>query len=313
MGSFSKILNLITKSLSREIPELDIALSSNATEEQPDENSGIALTNVSVTYSNGHMALHDITFSVPMSSILAIVGVNGSGKSTLFKAIMGLVSISSGTISIFKSPIAQVLRKNLIAYVPQTEEIDWNFPILVEELVMMGRYGHMNFLRLPKKKDREIVAHSLERVGLSEFASRQIGELSGGEKKRAFLARALAQNSKVILLDEPFSTVDVTTEATIINILKKLKKEGCIILVSTHNLGSVPDFCDLAVLLKGDMIGFGPVGEVFTREKLLQTFGGLLRQFDVVNSKRDDKDKETIEILTDDERPLVIYGKSIFK
>ncbi|SUI67685.1 Energy-coupling factor transporter ATP-binding protein EcfA 1 [Serratia marcescens] len=155
---------------------------------------------------------------------------------------MGLVRPTAGRVSLSDKPVADALKKNLIAYVPQTEDVDWNFPVLVEDVVMMGRYGKMNFLRIPSREDRLRVDKALERVGLSELRGRQIGELSGGQKKRVFLARALAQQGTVLLLDEPFTGVDVKTENAIIELLRALRDEGHLILVSTHNLGSVPEF-----------------------------------------------------------------------
>ncbi|VFS16991.1 ABC transporter [Enterobacter cancerogenus] len=149
---------------------------------------GIVVKDVTVTYRNGHTALREASFSVPGGSIAALVGVNGSGKSTLFKAVMGFVR-ASGTISILGMPPSLALRKNLVAYVPQSEEVDWTFPVLVEDVVMMGRYGHMGFMRRPEENDRRIVAQALERVDMLDLRHRQIGELSGGQKKRIFLAR----------------------------------------------------------------------------------------------------------------------------
>ena len=172
---------------------------------------GLAVNNVSVTWRNGHTALRDASFSVPRSAISALVGVNGSGKSTLFKALMGFVHVGKGDIAILGQPVNRALRLNLVAYVPQAEEVDWSFPVLVEDVVMMGRYGHMGWLRRAKPRDHEIVDAALARVGMSEYRHRQIGELSGGQKKRVFLARAIAQQGKVILLDEPFTGVDVQT------------------------------------------------------------------------------------------------------
>lgn len=184
--------------------------------QQPGERAAaIAVRDVGVTYRNGHTALRDASFQVPGGSIAALVGVNGSGKSTLFKAIMGFVRLSSGTIAILNMSVRQALRQNLVAYVPQAEEVDWSFPVLVEDVVMMGRYGHMGMLRRPKEKDHQIVTEALERVNMLEYRHRQIGELSGGQKKRVFLARAIAQQGQVILLDEPFTGVDVQTEAKI--------------------------------------------------------------------------------------------------
>ena len=202
---------------------------------------GLAVNRVSVTYRNGHTALRDATFSVPRGSIAALVGINGSGKSTLFKALMGFVRLSHGEIAILGQPVNRALRQNLVAYVPQAEEVDWSFPVLVEDVVMMGRYGHMGWLRRAKAHDREVVDAALARVGMSDYRHRQIGELSGGQKKRVFLARAIAQQGKVILLDEPFTGVDVQTETQIITLLRELRDDGCTLLVSTHNLGSVSE------------------------------------------------------------------------
>ncbi|MDG1211220.1 MAG: manganese/iron ABC transporter ATP-binding protein, partial [Paracoccaceae bacterium] len=227
--------------------------------------AGISATDVTVTYRNGHTALWDASFEVPRGSVTALVGVNGAGKSTLFKAIMGFVPAAKGEIRLLGKPVKEALKDNLVAYVPQSEEVDWAFPVLVEDVVMMGRYGHMGFLRIASAKDRAAVDQALERVGMSEFRHRQIGELSGGQRKRVFLARALAQDGQVILLDEPFTGVDVKTEDQIVNLLREMRDEGRVMLVSTHNLGSVPEFCDRTVLVKGTVLGHGPTDTVFTR------------------------------------------------
>jgi manganese/iron transport system ATP-binding protein len=205
------------------------------------------------------------------------VGINGSGKSTLFKALMGFVRLSHGEIAILGQPVHRALRQNLVAYVPQSEEVDWSFPVLVEDVVMMGRYGHMGWLRRAKAARPEVVDAALARVGMSEYRHRQIGELSGGQKKRVFLARAIAQQGKVILLDEPFTGVDVQTEARIISLLRELRDEGCTMLVSTHNLGSVSEFCDYTVMVKGTVLASGPTETTFTAENLELAFSGVLR------------------------------------
>lgn len=270
--------------------------------------SGISVSGVTVTYRNGHTALRDTTFEVPTGTITALVGVNGSGKSTLFKAIMGFVPVAKGEIQILGRDVDEALRGNVVAYVPQSEEVDWSFPVLVEDVVMMGRYGHMNMLRIPRAADREAVSAALARVGMSEFRKRQIGELSGGQKKRVFLARALAQDGKVILLDEPFTGVDVKTEEAIIGLLHALREEGRVMLVSTHNLGSVPEYCDRTVLLKNTVLAYGPTAEVFTQENLEKAFGGVLRHFVLGGTDlHDDADERRVTVLTDDERPFVIY------
>ncbi|NTG47752.1 manganese/iron ABC transporter ATP-binding protein [Agrobacterium rhizogenes] len=244
-----------------------------------DTGGGISVRDATVTYRNGHTALRDASFKIPTGTITALVGVNGSGKSTLFKAIMGFVRLVKGEISVLGMPVKQALRQNLVAYVPQAEEVDWNFPVLVEDVVMMGRYGHMGMMRIAKAADHEAVSRALARVDMSEFRKRQIGELSGGQKKRVFLARALAQDSRVILLDEPFTGVDVKTEEAIVKLLRSLRDDGRMMLVSTHNLGSVPEFCDRTVLIKGTVLAYGPTDETFTQENLERTFGGVLRHF----------------------------------
>ncbi|GKW02103.1 iron ABC transporter permease [Pectobacterium odoriferum] len=271
----------------------------------------LEVNDVSVTYSNGHQAIRHAAFSLTGGTICALVGVNGSGKSTLFKSIMGLVKPTSGQVLLNQQPIYQALKQNLIAYVPQTEDVDWNFPVLVSDVVMMGRYGRMNFLRIPSKQDRAIVAESLERVGLSSLQHRQIGELSGGQKKRVFLARALAQQGSVLLLDEPFTGVDVKTENAIIDLLRTLRDEGHLILVATHNLGSVPEFCDNVILVNRTVLAAGPTHSTFTQSNLEKTFGGVLRHINLGGSHlHDDDDVRSVTVLTDDERPAVFYGST---
>jgi manganese/iron transport system ATP-binding protein len=263
---------------------------------------------VSVAYPNGHLALHDTTFRLEGGTICALVGVNGSGKSTLFKSIMGFVTPKSGSVKINGLPVSAVLKQHLVAYVPQSEEVDWQFPVSVWDVAMMGRYGAMNFLRIPRALDKAKVEESLRRVSMWEFKDRQIGELSGGQKKRVFLARALAQGGRLILLDEPFTGVDVKTEEAIIVLLRELRAEGCIIFVSTHNLGTVPEFCDQVVLINRTVLAYGPTSQVFTEQNLAAAFGGVLRQFKFDQSTIQDHDGRAVSILTDDERPL-IFGK----
>jgi manganese/iron transport system ATP-binding protein len=270
---------------------------------------GLVARGVTVTYRNGHTALRDATFEIPRGTITALVGVNGAGKSTLFKAIMGFVPAARGEIRILGRTVADALRGNLVAYVPQAEEVDWAFPVLVEDVVMMGRYGHMGFFRRPAPHDRAAVDAALERVGMAAYRQRQIGELSGGQRKRVFLARALAQEGQVILLDEPFTGVDVKTEEQIIALLRQLRDEGRVMLVSTHNLGSVPEFCDRTILVKGTVLAYGDTDEVFTRANLESAFGGVLRSFTLEGTDlHDDDDPRRLRIITDDERPFIHYG-----
>jgi len=271
--------------------------------------TGITASDVTVTYRNGHTALRNASFEIPTGTITALVGVNGAGKSTLFKAIMGFVPAAKGEISVLGMPVKDALRQNVVAYVPQSEEVDWSFPVLVEDVVMMGRYGHMGFLRRPKQTDHEAVKSALERVNMIDFRHRQIGELSGGQRKRVFLARALAQEGKVILLDEPFTGVDVQTEDAIIALLREMCDEGRVMLVSTHNLGSVPEFCDRTVLVKETVLAYGPTETTFTHDNLELAFGGVLRHFVLGGSDlHDDEDGRTIRVITDDERPFVVYS-----
>ena len=266
--------------------------------------------NITVTYNNGHTAIHDASFILNGGTICALVGVNGSGKSTLFKSIMGMVRPTMGHVSLNNTPVKQALKQNIIAYVPQTEEVDWDFPVLVSDVVMMGRYGHMSFLRIPSQEDKKQVDIALERVNMTEFKHRQIGELSGGQKKRVFLARALAQQGKVLLLDEPFTGVDVKTENAIIDLLKSLRSEGHLVLVSTHNLGSVPEFCDQVVLINQTVLAFGPTKTTFTPENLMTTFGGALRYLSLSGDKlHEDPDPRMVSVLTDDERAAIFYGE----
>jgi len=270
----------------------------------------LSVSNVTVTYPNGNTALQDASFELAPGTICGLVGINGSGKSTLFKAIMGFVKPQRGEIRIAGLPAREAVKRNLVAYVPQSEDVDWNFPVLVEDVVMMGRYGRMGFLRIPSPTDRRMVDQSLERVGMTAFRKRQIGELSGGQKKRVFLARALAQEGLVILLDEPFTGIDVKTETAIVDLMRELKAQGHLMLVSTHNLGSVPDFCDQVVLVLRTVIAAGPTATTFTQANLERAFGGVLRHFRLEGTAlHDDDDSRSVTVLTDDERPVVFYGQ----
>ena len=271
----------------------------------------IELHDVSVTYPSGQQALQNISFSLSGGKICGLVGMNGAGKSTLFKSMMGFVKPTNGSIRILGNSAKTALKKNMIAYVPQTEEVDWNFPVLVEDVVMMGRYGHMGLLRIPSRKDKEIVQSALERVNMQDFRKRQIGELSGGQKKRIFVARALAQEGRVMFLDEPFTGVDIKTEDSLVQLFRSLAKdERQLILVSTHNLGSVPHFCDEAILINRRLIASGPVETTFTSSHLEEAFGGKLRQVRLRGlDLHDDTDPRGVNVFADDEHPLVFYGE----
>ena len=275
-----------------------------------DLTASLSVRNVTVTYANGTTALRDASFELGPGTICGLVGVNGSGKSTLFKAIMGFIAPQEGEIRICGLSTRHALKRNTVAYVPQSEDVDWNFPVLVEDVVLMGRYGHMGFLRIASATDRRKVDEALERVGIGALRRRQIGELSGGQKKRVFLARALAQEGRIILLDEPFTGIDVKTETAIVALLRELRAAGQLILVSTHNLGSVPDFCDQVVLVKRTVLAAGPTASTFTQANLELAFGGVLRHFRLDGATlHEDNDTRVVTVLTDDEWPVVFYGE----
>ncbi|MDU7786446.1 MAG: ironABC transporter ATP-binding protein AfeB [Aggregatibacter aphrophilus] len=273
--------------------------------------ASICVEDVTVRYNNGHTAIHDVTFHLEGGTTCALVGVNGSGKSTLFKSLMGLINPQQGNITLCHLPIKQALKQDLVSYVPQSEEVDWQFPVSVYDVVLMGRYGYMNLLRRPSEIDKQKVQEAMQRVNIEHLAHRQIGELSGGQKKRVFLARALAQQSQIILLDEPFTGVDVQTENAIVDLLGQLRKEGHLILVSTHNLGAVPDFCDQVVMINRTVIAAGSTETTFNQHNLELAFGGVLRHIKLLGSDlHDDEDPRAVTVLTDDERAAVFYGKT---
>lgn len=235
----------------------------------------IALENVNVRYGN-NIALENASIKIPYHSFTGVIGMNGAGKSTLFKAIMGLVSPQTGTITICGDDPKTAQKHGHVAYVPQSELVDWDFPVSVYEVVMMGRIGTQNIFKTPSKEDHAAVENGLERVNMTSFQHRQIGELSGGQKKRVFVARALAQGADILLLDEPFAGLDATTEKSLIALLLTLQESGKTIILATHDLLSLPDVCDHVALVKSTIIGFGPTKEVFTRELVEKTFDGTL-------------------------------------
>lgn len=273
------------------------------------ENPTLAVNNVSVTYPNGHQAIEGISFCLKAGVVCAVVGMNGAGKSTLFKTMMGFIKPTNGSVSVMGQSVRDALRRNVIAYVPQSEDVDWNFPVLVRDVVMMGRYGHMGMMRRPSAYDKQRVAEALDRVSMRHLEYRHISELSGGQKKRVFVARALAQEARIIFLDEPFTGVDTNTEDALIALFRDLASEGCLILVATHNLGSVPVFCDEVILINKTLVANGPVDTTFTHDNLFKAFGGRLRHIAVGGTHlHDDTDPRRMTVLTDDERPVVLYG-----
>ena len=244
----------------------------------------IDIENVTVAY-HSKVALHSASLQLKAGTICGLVGMNGAGKSTLFKAIMGFVKPVTGQILINGLPIRRVQKSSLVAYVPQSEEVDWNFPVSVHDVVMMGRYGYMNLLRIPRSPDKRAVREGLERVEMWQMRDRQIGELSGGQKKRTFFARTLAQQGTVLLLDEPFAGVDIKTEKMMIDLLIQLRQAGHTILISTHDLASITTFCDQVVLINRSILAYGDTSEVFTEENLSRTFGGSVGDFSSAKSR----------------------------
>ena len=237
---------------------------------------------------NGTVALYDASLHLPSGCICGLVGMNGSGKSTLFKALTGFIRPSRGHIKINGRSVSRAQRDQAVAYVPQNEGIDCDFPISVWDVVMMGRYGAMNVLRIPRQSDRVAVRDALERVELLDLRDRPIAALSGGQRKRTFLARAIAQRASVLLLDEPFNGVDVRTEKLMAELFFQLRTEGRTILISTHDLSHVRDFCDLTVLINKTVLAYGETSEVFTPENLSLAFGGLPPDLLTGNSSSED-------------------------
>ncbi|GAB3281687.1 metal ABC transporter ATP-binding protein [Microbacterium lacusdiani] len=234
--------------------------------------AAIEVRDVTVRYGDV-LALDDVSLSVPAGRVTGLVGMNGSGKSTLFKTITGQLRPERGSVLLDGADPASARRRGRIGYVPQSEDVDWSFPVSVRDVVMMGRYGRTGITRRPRPADRAAVAEALERVELSALADRQIGQLSGGQRKRAFVARGIAQEADILLLDEPFAGVDKRSEGTIVRLLRDLAADGRTVLVSTHDLHALPDLADEAVLLLHRVLFHGPVAEALRPEALARVFG----------------------------------------
>lgn len=240
----------------------------------------VEIQDLNVAYSRGRPVLNGATLAVPRGAMLGIVGPNGGGKSTLIKAVLGLVSVGSGTVEILGRPVDRRVRRK-VGYVPQREDVDWSFPVSAYDVVMMGRVPSRGFLRRTTKKDRELVWAALGTVGMEGFAENQIGELSGGQQQRVFLARALAQEAELLLLDEPVSGVDAPSQHEIFDLLRRLQSEGKTVIVTTHDLSCVAERFDLALLLNRRVVALGPPEEVFTRELLNETYQSHLMLLDI--------------------------------
>ena len=222
--------------------------------------------------------LWDVDLAVAKNKLIGIMGPNGAGKSTLIKAVLGLVPRASGRVDIFGKPYEK--QRSLVGYVPQRESVDWDFPITAVEVVLMGRYGHIGWLKRAKRADLEMAEDSLKKVGMADFAHRQINQLSGGQQQRVFLARALAQDAALYFMDEPFAGVDAATEQAILKTLHELRDAGKTVIVVHHTLQTVKEYFDHAIFLNLRVVAHGPIDEVFTEENLRKTYGGRLSILD---------------------------------
>jgi ABC-type Mn2+/Zn2+ transport system ATPase subunit len=243
------------------------------------EPARLEVEGVSAGY-NGSLILQDLTFQVPHGQRVAVVGPNGAGKSTLFKALVGLLPVRSGSIRIHGRPLGH--HQDCVAYVPQREEVDWRFPVDVLDVVLMGRYGQKGWFSRPSAADRAAAMHGLEQMGIAQLAHRPIGDLSGGQQQRVFLARALAQEPHILLMDEPFTGVDVTTQEATLDLLEHLRHEAVTVLVSTHDLDMAAQRFDEVLLLNHRLIAYGVPEEVFRAENIRAAFGGQALTIDGV-------------------------------
>ena len=235
------------------------------------ESPAIEVHDLTVAYREKPV-LWDVDLEVPRGVLMAIVGPNGAGKSTLIKAMLGLVRTAAGEVRVHGRPYRD--NRRLVAYVPQRGSVDWDFPTSVLDVVKMGRYGALGWLRRPGKREHEMAIAALEKVGMQDFAGRQISQLSGGQQQRVFLARALVQDAELYLMDEPFQGVDAKTERAIVTVLQALRGEGKTVVVVHHDLETVPEYFDWTLILNVRRIAAGPVDEVFTEENLRQAYGG---------------------------------------
>jgi len=237
----------------------------------------LSVSGLSVAYQKKPV-LRNVSFQVKEGELIGIIGPNGAGKSTMMKAALGLIPVINGEVLVYGKPYKE--QRKLIGYVPQRESVDWDFPTNALDVVLMGTYGRLGWFGRPKAKDKAHALECLEKVGMAEFADRQISQLSGGQQQRVFLARALAQNAKLYFMDEPFAGVDAATEKAIITLLQELKKQGKTVIVVHHDLATVEQYFDSVLLLNVELQAFGPTAETFTQEKLQRTYGGRLAFLD---------------------------------
>lgn len=224
---------------------------------------------LTVSYS-GDPVLHRVNFTVPEGVVMGIVGPNGAGKSTLIKAMLGIVPAITGTTAFFGEPLSKVRLK--VGYMPQSTAVDWDFPTTVLDVVLMGTYGRLGWLRRPGAKQRAEALDALAQVGMTEFSSRQIGELSGGQRQRVFLARALVQHPDLYFMDEPFQGIDALSQQAIVDVLHDLRAAGKTVVIVHHDLATVAHYCDYVTLLKGEVVAMGPVQSTFTRANIRATY-----------------------------------------
>ena len=245
----------------------------SATKAKPENPVPLEIHDLTVAYHK-RPVLWGVDVEVSAGQLVGVIGPNGAGKSTLIKAAMGLLRVSSGWVKVFGRPVKDNLRR--VGYVPQRETVDWDFPVSVMDVVLMGRYGHLGLFKRPRKEDREVARECLEKVKMLPYADRQISNLSGGQQQRVFLARALAQESDLYFMDEPFAGVDAATEAAIVTILQELKDQGKTLLVVHHDLPTAKTYFDSLLLLNMRVVAFGPTEEVFNYDLLQSTYGGRL-------------------------------------
>jgi manganese/zinc/iron transport system ATP- binding protein len=253
--------------------------SAGASPSQIDPMSNIALEvhDMTVAYHR-RPVLWDVDFQVPEGNLVGIVGPNGAGKTTLIKAILGLVPLASGKVEIYGQPYRD--QRHLVGYVPQRESVDWDFPVTVRDVVLMGTYGRLGWCRRPGRAERELADQCLDQVGMRSFARRQIRQLSGGQQQRVFLARALAEKAQVYFLDEPFSGVDAATESAIVDLLQAMRNDRKTVFVVHHDLQTVREYFDWVILLNMRLVAGGPVAQTFTPDNLQKTYGGRLTLLD---------------------------------
>ena len=248
-----------------------------ATLAEHEASSPLSIHDLTVAY-NRKPVLWDIEYEAPDRSVIAIVGPNGAGKSTLLRAVLGLVPAASGLVEVYGRPVAR--QRHLIGYVPQRGSVDWDFPVSALEVVAMGLYGRIGWLRPVARRHRETARACLDQVGMADYADRQISQLSGGQQQRVFLARALAQEAKLYFMDEPFAGVDAATETAIVDVLHRLKDEGRTVIAVHHDLQTVPEYFEHVLLLNGRVVAAGPMTETFTPDNLRRTYGGRLTLLD---------------------------------